>query len=207
MTPATAMPVALRLPCYLALQAALIAAPGAWLALPAALTLALGWTEGMRWLRWARSAWPVLLVAAAPAVFGLPLGRLLDGESAAALSAWLPSLTRSARLVLVFASAGWLSRGMSPVDLRDALALILRPLGKRVSGHIARGASLTLAFLPWTLAEAKRADEAARLRGSDPRRRPLRHLAAMTLPVSVRTLEKARRGAEALTLRDSAYGD
>lgn len=203
----TAMPIGLRFPCYLALQAALLALPGPWLALPAALTLTLGWTEGMSWLRWSRSAWPVLLVAAAPAAFGVPLSSLLAGDLPEALAAWLPSLARSARLALVFAAAAWLSRGMSPADLRDALVPFLRPLGRRASGHIARGASLTLAFLPWTLAEARQADEAARLRGSDPRRRPLGHLAAMALPVSVRTLEKARRGAEALTLRDAAYGE
>ena len=106
----------------------------------------------------------------------------------------LPAVTHAVAIELV--------RKSPERDLLVHLRLTAASAGRPVAIAV-----LTLAFLPWTLAEAKRADEAARLRGSDPRRRPLRHLAAMTLPVSVRTLEKARRGAEALTLRDSAYGD
>jgi energy-coupling factor transporter transmembrane protein EcfT len=53
------------------------------------------------------------------------------------------------------------------------------------------------------MTEIRRADEAARLRGSNPRRFPARHLAAMAVPVSVRALVKARLSAEALELRDT----
>jgi energy-coupling factor transporter transmembrane protein EcfT len=107
---------------------------------------------------------------------------------------------------LVLASAAWLSSGMSPVELRDALVALLRPLGARAGGRIARAASLTMAFIPWTRDELRRADEAARLRGSDPRRRPGRHLAALSVPVVSRALDKAKRGSEALALRDPGFG-
>ncbi len=146
--------------------------------------------------------WPVMLVALSPALVSVPFGT--EGiRNFFAL--WLPGLVRSARLALVFWSAAWLSRGMSPVELRDALAPGLRVLGPRAQASIARAASLMLAFLPWTMAELKRADEAARLRGSDPKRRPGSHLSALAVPVSVRSLEKARRSAEALSLRDAGF--
>jgi energy-coupling factor transporter transmembrane protein EcfT len=91
---------------------------------------------------------------------------------------------------------------MSPVELRDVLTVLLRPLGRQFSAGVARSASLALAFLPWTISGIRQADEAARLRGSRPGFFPVRHLAAMAVPVSVRVLEKARISAEALELRN-----
>ncbi len=61
-----------------------------------------------------------------------------------------------------------------------------------------------LAFMPWARDELRQAGEAALLRGSDPKRNPARHLYALAIPVSVRVLERARRSAEALMLRDRA---
>jgi energy-coupling factor transporter transmembrane protein EcfT len=63
-----------------------------------------------------------------------------------------------------------------------------------------------MAFVPWTTAELRRADESARLRGSDPARRPGRHLVALSVPLVSRSLEKAKRSSEALALRDSGFG-
>jgi len=202
----------------MALQAALFSAPFPWVAAPALVTLALGAAEGFGWARWLRRSWLLMLAAALPAITGSPLGELAGAaaramagtapgaDCGAVLRLWEPSLLRSVRLALVLASAAWLSSGMSPVELRDALAALLRPLGSRVGGRAARAASLTMAFIPWTTAELRRTDEAARLRGSDPRLRPGRHLAAMSVPVVSRSLEKARRGAEALALRDPGFG-
>jgi len=96
---------------------------------------------------------------------------------------------------------------MSPVELREALVVLLRPLGARAGGRIARAASLTMAFVPWTAAELRRADEAARLRGSDPARSPAGHLGALSVPLVSRVLDKAKKGSEALTLRDPGFGD
>lgn len=198
-----------RFALYLALQLGILAAPPPWLTLPAAVVLALGLIERKDWARWAVRSRYALVAALLPAIVGFPFGSV-GGVGAAGLgalaAAWAPALARSGRLVLVLASAAWLSDGMSPVELRDALVTILRPLGAGFGGRVARSASLTMAFLPWTAAEARAADEAARLRGSDPRRRPARHIVALSVPLVSRSLEKARRGAEALSLRDPGFG-
>jgi energy-coupling factor transporter transmembrane protein EcfT len=145
----------------------------------------------------------MLLAAGLPAIVGIPW----DAEPLSAFAAaWAPPLLASARLVIVLASAAWLSSGMSPVELRDALSVLLRPLGKRASRRVASAASLTMAFIPWTAAELRRAGEAAQLRGSNPAKRPVRHLVALSVPLVSRSLEKARRGSEALSLRDSRFG-
>ena len=192
---------------YLSLQFGVFLIAGPWLAIPGALILSLGASEGLSWLSWARRSWPVLLIAAMPAVVGFPLVVALEalssgGTGAAFIASWAPSLVQSTRFLMVFASAAWLSRGMSPVELRGVLSILLRPLGKRLGGAVARSAALALAFLPWTITGIRQADEAARLRGSSPGRFPARHLAAMAVPLSVRVLEKARLSAEALELRD-----
>ena len=181
---------------YMALQIVIFSAPFPWAAAPALVVLALGAAEGFGWAGWLRRSRLLMLAAALPAIVGLTGG----------LSLWEPSLLRSVRLALVLASAAWLSSGMSPVELRDALVAVLRPLGARIGGRVARSASLTMAFIPWTTAELRRADEAARLRGSDPGRRPGRHLAALSVPVVSRALDKAKRGSEALALRDPGFG-
>lgn len=191
-----------RLGLYLVLQAVLLFGPLCIATVLALALLVLGLTEGMRWARLACRAWPVALVALSPALAGIPLGAWGTEEF---ITLWAPSLARSARLFMVFQSAAWLSHGMSPVELNDSVKPLLGWLGPRAAGAVARSASLTLAFLPWTQAETRRANEAALLRGSDPIRRPIRHLSAMAVPVSVRSLEKARLSAEALSLRDPGF--
>lgn len=193
-----------RLGLYLALQVAVLLGPMLMVAALAAGLFAFGRLEGMRWGKLARRAWPVALVALSPALMGIPLG--LHGAQAF-FGSWAPALARSARLASVFQSALWLSHGMSPAELNDTLKPILGWLGPRAAGATARAASLTLAFLPWTLAETRRANEASLLRGSDPVRRPVRHLSAMAVPVAIRSLEKARLSAEALSLRDPGFAE
>lgn len=204
---------------YLALQFAIFSAPFSWVAAPLAAVMALGLAEGFGWIAWLRRSWPALMAAALPALVGFPLGafiklvrQVLQSASSPVASQlvellhlWEPSLLRGIRLELVLASAAWLSAGMSPVDLRDALTSLLRPLGTKGAGIIARAASLTMACIPWTMTELRRADEAARLRGSNPARRPGRHLVALSVPLVSRTLDKARRGSEALALRDAGF--
>jgi len=211
--PAPRLKGARRFLAYLALQVAGLGLGLLWLGLPAGALLFLGLLEGFSWRGFLARSRALLLMAALPALFGLPWSLLPDlasgsgrADALAFLTLWGPSCLRSARLLLVFASAAWLSFGMSPVDLRDALTLILGPLGPRLAGRAARSASLAMAFLPWTAAELRSADEAARLRGSDPRRRAARHLVALSVPLVARSLEKARRGAEALSLRDPGFG-
>ncbi|MFH2114750.1 MAG: hypothetical protein ABIJ86_09620 [Spirochaetota bacterium] len=192
---------------YICLQFGVFLFTGLCLALHGALILYLGARDGLSWFVWARRSWPVVMMALLPAVVGFPLtlalGAVTSGRTTTGfLLVWAPPLTQSARFLMVFASAAWLSRGMSPVELRDVLAVLLKPLGRRLGGGVARSAALAMAFLPWTITEVRHADEAARLRGSNPGRFPARHLAAMAVPVSVRALEKARLSAEALELRD-----
>ena len=194
---------AARFGVYMALQFAIFSLNFPWLAVPALVVITVGLLEGQTWVRWIIRSRYLLVTASLPALAGLPFGA---SSLQAGLTLWVPSLLRSARLALVLASAAWLSSGMSPVELRDALSVLLRPLGRRVSGRIARAASLTMAFIPWTRAELVRSDEAARLRGSDPKRRPGRHLAALSVPLVSRSLEKAKRGSEALSLRDPGFG-
>lgn len=200
-----------RFLAYLALQLAYLGLGLPWIALPLAVLAALAASEGLRWRGLLGRSPALLAMAVLPALFGLPR-ELIPGLArgtlggAAFLATWAPACLASARLLAVFASAAWLSAGMSPVELRDALALILRPLGRRLAGRAARSASLAMAFLPWTAAELRRADEAARLRGSDPGRRAGRHLLALSVPLLSRSLEKARRGSEALSLRDPGFG-
>jgi len=195
---------------YLALQLAILASPPTWLALLAVVVALLGLVEGKDWPRWILRSRFALVAALLPAAVGFPIGTvggLGEAGFGAVLAAWVPALSRSVRLALVLASAAWLSGGMSPVELRDALITILRPLGNRLGGRVARSASLTMAFLPWTAEEARAADEAARLRGSDPSRRPVRHVVALSVPLVSRSLEKARRSSEALSLRDPRFGE
>jgi energy-coupling factor transporter transmembrane protein EcfT len=194
-----------RFAVYFVFQVAVFSSGLPWLGVFAVALALLGRAEGLRWIRWLARSRVLVIVALLPAIAGFPWDAASGGLEAFWIL-WEPSLVRAARLGLVLASAAWLSRGMSPVQLRDALETLLRPLGRLASGRIARAASLTMAFIPWTAREMRIADEAARLRGSDPRRRPGRHLAALSVPLVARSLEKARRAAEALTLRDPRFG-
>lgn len=201
-----------RFVVYLALQIAVFSCGFRYIVAPSIIIVALGLMDRIGWKRWLASSWGLLLFAALPAITGFPWSELGTSTTTSALEAghlygaWAPALLRSVRLALVLASAAWLSSGMSPVELREALGILLRPLGKRVSGRVSRSASLTMAFLPWTAHELRRADEAARLRGSNPLKKPLRHLLALSIPLLSRSLHKAKCGAEALTLRDPGFG-
>ncbi len=190
-----------RLGLYLALQAAVFLAPGAWPLAPGMVLFALGHRAGIRWGRWISRLGALLGIVLLPALAGLPeaCGSLGEG-TAAFLSAWAPALRRSLVFLLVLAGAEWLSRTTRVSEIRDALEWALRPFGKR-GKDISLTAALALSFLPWARNELRRADEASRLRGSDPRRRPLRHLAALALPLTARLLEKVRSSSEALALR------
>ena len=192
-----------RLALYLALQGAVLLAPGAGILVPAAAILALGIRAGIRWGRWLAGLGALLGVILLPAAAGLPEAwPRLAGGAAEFLAAWAPSLRRSLAFLLVLASAQWLSRSTRVEEIREALETLLRPFGP-AGGRAALAAALALGFLPWARYELTRADEAARLRGSDPRRRPLGHLAALGVPLTARLLEKARLSSEALALRDA----
>jgi energy-coupling factor transporter transmembrane protein EcfT len=192
----------LRLALYLALQAAVFLAPGAGILPAAAAILVLGVRAGVDWGRWLARLGPLLGVILLPALAGLPEAWPARIEVTAFLAAWSPGLRRSLAFLLVLASAEWLSRTTRVDEIRETLEGLLGPLGPR-GRRAALAAALTLGFLPWARYELARADEAVRLRGSDPRRGPLRHLAALGIPLTARLLEKARLSSEALALRDA----
>ncbi len=173
--------------------------------------LVLGMAEGFSWASFARRNPWLVLMAVMPAVLGFPPGWLAGffGRAGAGLpalqEAWAPALLKSLRLVCIFASAGWLSSRMSPVDLRDVFASLLKPLGKKLAIKASRPLSLTMAFIPWIKEEIKKTDEAARIRGSSARRNAARHLFVLGLPLLSRVLQKAKLSSDALAIRDRAF--
>lgn len=192
-----------RLALYLILQAAVFLAPGLGILLAAAAILALGARAGVRWGRWLARLGALLGIILLPALAGLPEAWPARPEGARAfLAAWAPGLRRSLAFLLVLASAEWLSRTSRVEEIREALEVLLRPFGA-AGRRAALAAALAIGFLPWARHELSRADEAARLRGSDPRRSPLGHLSALGVPLTARLLEKARLSSEALALRDA----
>lgn len=192
-----------RLVLYLALQAAVFLVPGPGVLLPATVIAALGIRAGIDWRRWLVRLGALLGIVLLPALAGLPEALAARAQGTAAfLAAWEPGLRRSLMFLLVLASAEWLSRTSRVDEIREALESLLKPLGSW-GGRAALAAALTLGFLPWARYELARADEAARLRGSDPRTGPLRHLAGLGVPLTVRLLEKSRLSSEALALRNA----
>ncbi len=192
-----------RLAFYLGLQGAVFLAPGSWILASAVIILGLGIRAGVRWGRWLKGLGALLGIVLLPALAGLPEAwAARAGGTGAFLGAWAPGLRRSLAFLLILASAEWLSRTSRVEEIREALEGLFRPFG-RAGRRAALSAALTLSFLPWARYELARAEEASRLRGSDPRRRPLGHLAALGVPLTARLLEKSRLSAEALTLRDS----
>lgn len=192
----------LRLALYLGLQGSVFLAPGPWILAPAGLILGLGIRAGIRWGRWLGGLGALLGIILLPALAGLPEAWPdRAGGAGAFLEAWAPGLRRSLIFLLVLASAEWLSRTSRLEEIRGALEGLFRPFGS-AGRRAALAAALALGFLPWARYELARADEAARLRGSDPRRRPLGHLAALGVPLTARLLEKSRLCSEALVLRD-----
>lgn len=191
-----------RLGLYLLLQASVFLAPGFWAALPGAAILALGARAGVRWFHWLRRGGVLFVVTLLPALAGLPEALQVSSNGASSfLFAWAPGLRKSLVFLLVLAGAEWLSRTAGVSEIRETLEWVLGPLG-RAGKRAALTAALTLSFLPWARNELRKADEAARLRGSNPRRHPFRHLSSMGIPLTARLLEKARRSSEALALRD-----
>ncbi len=189
-----------RFAAYCAIQAGMFCLPVSGVMLLIIFVVLIAGLERFSWLPWLRGSWFVIIMAVLPAFFGFPFFHP-DGS----LSSWLPYLRRSLQFLLVFISAAWLSHGMRPMDLADLLRILLRPFGKKFSATVSRAGSLMLAFMPWAREDLRKANEAALLRGSNPKRHPVAHLYALAIPVSIRALERARHSAEALALRDEAH--
>lgn len=119
--------------------------------------------------------------------------------------AWGLSWTASGRFLAVLASSHWLTSTTTILEIRQGLAALFRPLGARIGGTLALIGALTLAFLPWMEDQVKRSSEALSLRtsGTGSRKKKVKNLLYLGLPVTVGLLEKARHTADALTLRQN----
>lgn len=155
--------------------------------------------EGFSWLKYFRRFYGLLFMIILPALLGFPWQK--DGL----LTLWAPGLLKSTKLLCIFASAIWLSFYMSPVDIRDVFAFLLRPFGAKLASKFSRALSLGLAFIPWTMDELKKTDEALRLRGSVPQKNIVKHIFALALPLLSHTLQKAKLASDAIALRDPAF--
>lgn len=161
-------------------------------------TFVLGILVKVNWARWLAGLSWFWLIVLAPIVFylaaAIPAGHLESSELFAAIH-------RSAAMVLLLAASHWLTRTTTVFEIRAAIALVFRPLGRKTADMLSLIASLALAFVPWILDEAQAVRDASALRGLSLKRRPVSGLFAMTIPLMLRVVEKARRTAEALTLR------
>jgi energy-coupling factor transporter transmembrane protein EcfT len=180
-----------RLLTYLALSltAWLVPPWGALVALASVLALGrripwFAWFQALGWL------WTFVL---APVVIELALGSSTAPEL-------MPAAWRSLTFFTLLAASQWLSATSTVFEIRAALDALFRVFGKRMAGSLSLAGALTLCFIPWVLEQLDATRQAGELRGVSPRR-PLLALRALSIPVFVRLIEKARHTAEALELR------
>jgi energy-coupling factor transporter transmembrane protein EcfT len=170
---------------------------GAWLLPPwgaliaLAAVFALGWR--IHWGPWLRSLGWLWLFILAPLLAALvpPL------PSKAEL---LPAAYRCLTFLALLSASQWLSASSTVYEIRAALSMLFRPFGRRVANFLSLGGALALCFIPWVLEQMDAVRQAGELRGV-PSRKPLLALRALSIPVFVRMIEKARHTAEALELR------
>ena len=168
----------------------------AWLVPPwgalATLALVLWLGRAIRWGAWFKAlGWLWAFVLA-------PLGvELLWGRLGASL---VPAACRGLTFLVLLAASQWLSATSTVFEIRAALDGLFRVFGRRVAGALSLAGALAICFIPWVVEQLEAVRQAGELRGV-PARRPLLALRALTVPVFVRMIEKARHTAEALELR------
>ena len=181
----------LRLLVYIAISLA------AWLWPPwgalAALTTVLILGRRIPWPTWFMSLGSLWLFVLAPLLLELASGRF-------SASALLPALWRSLVFLVLLSASQWLSATSTVFEIRATLEVLFRVLGKRSASALSLAGALALCFIPWVIEQLDAARQAGALRGLPPRR-PLLVLRALSVPVFVRMIEKARHTAEALELR------
>jgi energy-coupling factor transporter transmembrane protein EcfT len=172
----------------------LLASLAAWLFPPwgalLAMATVLACGRSIRWGAWLRSLgwlWLFILAPLATALSPTPQGLL-------------PAAWRCLTFLVLLAASHWLSATSTISQIRGALLALLRPLGRRAAAPLSLAGALVLCFIPWVLEQMDAARQAGELRGT-PVRRPILALRALSLPVLVRLVEKARHTSEALELR------
>lgn len=157
------------------------------------LGLVLGLGRAIRWGAWFKAlGWLWAFVLA-------PLGvELLWGRLGGATL--VPAACRCLTFLVLLAASQWLSATSTVFEIRAALDGLFRVFGRRVAGALSLAGALAICFIPWVVEQLEAVRQAGELRGV-PARRPLLALRALTVPVFVRMIEKARHTAEALELR------
>lgn len=182
-----------RLLCYLGFSA------GAWLCPPwgALITLVLVLFLGrrVRWFVWFGSLGWLWLFVGAPLAVVLMAGRL-DGP------ALLPAVWRSLTFLVLLTACQWLSATSTAFEIRAAMDVLFRIFGRRTASSLSLIGALAICFIPWVAEQVDAVRQAGQLRGL-PARSPLLALRALTIPVFVRMIQKARHTADALELRGS----
>jgi energy-coupling factor transporter transmembrane protein EcfT len=170
---------------------------GAWLLPPwgamATLALVLYLGRRIRWAAWFAALGWLWLFVAAPLVVELLSGRRYG-------PALLPAAWRSLTFLVLLAACQWLSATSTVFEIRAALDALFRVFGRRAAASLSLAGALAICFIPWVVEQISAVRQAGQLRGL-PARRPLLALRALTLPVFVRMIGKARHTAEALELR------
>jgi len=181
----------LRLFVYLAISLV------AWLFPPwgalAALATVLFLGRRIPWPAWFLALGWLWLFVLAPLVLELCFGLF----SPATL---LPAAYRSLTFLVLLAASQWLSATSTVFEIRATLQVLFRILGKRAADALGLAGALAICFIPWVVEQLDAVRQAGELRGL-PRRRPLLVLRALSIPVFIRMIEKARHTAEALELR------
>lgn len=176
-----------RLLAYFALSLAAWAWPpwGAVAALGTVFLLG----RGLRWTAWFRALGGLWAFVLAPCIIAL-----------VARQAMLPAAWRGLSFLALLAASQWLSATTTVGEIRRALETCFRVFGKRAAASMSLAGALAVCFIPWVVEQLDAVRQAGELRGVPPRR-PLLALRALSLPVFVRMIEKARHTAEALELR------
>jgi energy-coupling factor transporter transmembrane protein EcfT len=181
----------LRLLVYLAASLAAWLFPP-WGALAALMTvLFLG--RRLSWPVWFKSLGWLWLFVFAPVVL-----ELVSGNCSAPVLR--PAASRSFTFLVLLAASQWLSATSTVFEIRATLSALFRVFGKRTASDLGLAGALAICFIPWVIEQLEAVGQAGVLRGIPPNR-PLLALRALSTPVFVRLIAKARHTAEALELR------
>lgn len=179
-----------------------LSGPPAVIALLGITILVLHVVARTRWRSMKRPlfAW---LVLAALMVLALGMG---GGETSTRILLWnrdgmIAGALRAARLLVVLLAGQLFASTTNPADVSGALRSLLFLLPRRFSGRVATAVSLTLAFVPLLLDEARTVGEAAASRGSGSRRNPLVRVGSLAGPLLGGLLRRVDLVADALLSR------